>query len=108
MLEAKNFGASAIQVEHKGSLLRQHRQSEDCLTLNICVNTQKTKAKRPVLVLFHQGDFSYGGSADLLLYGANYVIGHPDVVFVSFNFTCDKLESRLTVVEGLLDFVVLY
>ena len=86
VFEAKNFGASAIQVEHKGSLLKQHRQSEDCLTLNICVNTQKTKAKRPVLVLFHQGDFSYGGSADPLLYGANYVINHPDVVFVSFNY----------------------
>ena len=86
VFEAKNFGASAIQVEHKGSLLKQHRQSEDCLTLNICVHTQKTKAKRPVLVLFHQGDFSYGGSADPLLYGSNYVIKHPDVIFVSFNY----------------------
>ena len=35
VFEAKNFGSSAIQVEHKGSIIRHHRQSEDCLTLNI-------------------------------------------------------------------------
>ena len=86
VFEAKNFGASAIQVEHRGSILKHHRQSEDCLTLNICVGTEKTKAKRPVLVLFHRGDFTHGGSADPLLYGANYVIKHPDTIFVSFNY----------------------
>ena len=84
--EAKNFGASAIQVEHKGAILKHHRQSEDCLYLNICVGSEKTDAKKPVIVLFHYGDFTYGGSADPLLYGLNYVIGHPDTVFVSFNY----------------------
>ncbi len=86
VFEAKNMGASAIQVEHEGVLLKKHRQSEDCLNLNICVSTQKSAVKRPVLVLFHYGDFSYGGSADPLLYGSNFVNNHPDVVFVSFNF----------------------
>ena len=84
--EAKNFGASAIQVEHNGAILKHHRQSEDCLYLNICAGSEKTEAKKPVIVLFHHGDFIYGGSADPLLYGANYVIGHPDAVFVSFNY----------------------
>ena len=84
--EAKNFGASAIQVEHKGAILKNHRQSEDCLYLNICVGSEKTETKKPVLVLFHNGDFTYGGSTDPLLYGVNYVSAHPDTVFVSFNY----------------------
>ena len=86
VFEAKNFGASAIQVEHKGSILKNHRQSEDCLSLNICIGSKKTEGKKPVLVLFHHGDFTFGGSADPLMYGANYVNNNQDVVFVSFNY----------------------
>ena len=85
VFEAKNFGASAIQVEHKGSIIKHHRQSEDCLTLNIIVSSRKTEGKKPVIVLFHHGDFTFGGSVDPLLYGDNFVAKHPDVVFVSFN-----------------------
>ena len=84
--EAKYFGPSAIQVEHKGSILRHHRQSEDCLTLNICVGSQKTESGKPVLVLFHHGDFTCGGAVDPLLYGGDFVNEHPDHVFVSFNY----------------------
>lgn len=86
VFEAKNFGASAIQVEHTGAILKHHRQSEDCLSLNICVGSGKTKSKKPVIVLFHHGDFTYGGSADPLLYGTNYVCKQPDIVLVSFNY----------------------
>ncbi|MBQ9606568.1 MAG: carboxylesterase/lipase family protein [Lachnospiraceae bacterium] len=86
VFEAKNFGASAIQVEHKGSIIRNHRQSEDCLTLNVWVDSQNTEVKKPVLVLFHYGDFTYGGSVDPLLYGDKFAEDHPDIVFVSFNY----------------------
>ena len=86
VFEAKNFGASAIQVEHKGSIIRHHRQSEDCLTLNIAVGTEKAEGKKPVLVLFHHGDFTYGGAVDPLLYGGDYVNAHQDVMLVSFNY----------------------
>lgn len=86
VFEAKNFGASAIQVEHKGSIIKHHRQSEDCLTLNIWIGEQKTESGKPVLVLFHQGDFTCGGSVDPLLYGGDFVARHPDIVFVSFNY----------------------
>ena len=86
VFEAKHFGASAIQVDHKGSILKRHRQSEDCLTLNIWVDAQNAEVKKPVLVLFHNGDFTYGGSVDPLLYGDKFVENHPDIVFVSFNY----------------------
>ncbi len=86
VFEAVNFGASAIQVEHKGVILKNHRQSEDCLSLNIYVGSKKTKAKKPVVVLFHHGDFTYGGSADPLASGENFAEKHQDIVFVSFNY----------------------
>ena len=86
VFEAKNYGASAIQVEHKGVILKNHRQSEDCLSLNIYVGSKKTKAKKPVVVLFHHGDFTYGGSADPLASGENFAEKHQDIVFVSFNY----------------------
>ena len=86
VFEAKNFGASAIQVEHKGSILKHHRQSEDCLTLNIGVAEQEAESKKPVLVLLHNGDFTYGGSVDPLLSGGDFVARHPDIVLVSFNY----------------------
>ena len=82
--EAKNFGDSAVQVEHAGSIVRLHRQSEDALTLNVFV-ANDGEDKKPVIVLFHHGDFSFGGSADPLLYGDKFVAAHPDVVFVSFD-----------------------
>ena len=87
VFEAKNFGASAIQVEHKGVILKHHRQSEDCLYLNICVNTkQDVNLKKPVLVLFHHGDFTCGGSADPLLYCDKFIEKHQDIIFVNFNY----------------------
>ncbi len=86
IFEAKYFGASEIQVEHEGSILKHHRQSEDCLTLNIGFVRKKTNKKKPVLVLFHHGDFSYGGAADPLLYGDNLADTYPDIVAVSFNY----------------------
>ena len=86
VFEAGNFGASAIQVEHKGSIIKNHRQSEDCLTLNICIGESKDSAPKPVLVLFHNSDFTSGGSVDPLMYPINFVAKYPDIVFVSFNY----------------------
>lgn len=85
VFEAKHFGASAIQVEHEGSITRLHRQDEDCLTLNVVVGTDCEDDRKPVLVLFHGGDFSSGGSSDPLYSGTYFVEGHQDVVFVSIN-----------------------
>lgn len=84
--EAKNFGASAMQVESNVAVSEHHRQDEDCLTLNICVGARETEEKRPVLVLFHHSGFTFGGSADPLLHGHNYISSFPDIVLVTFNY----------------------
>ena len=86
VFEAKYLGASAIQVDYEGSPLKYFRQSEDCLYLNICVGSKKTTKKKPVAVIFHHGDFSYGGSSDPILYGRNTTKIYPDFVFVTFNY----------------------
>ena len=86
VFEAKHFGASAIQVDYDGSFFKHHRQSEDCLTLNICVASKRTEHKKPVLVFFHHGDFTYGGSADPLLHGEEFIKIYPDSIGVTFNY----------------------
>ena len=86
VFEAKHFGASAIQVDYDGSFLRHHRQSEDCLTLNICVASKRAQQKKPVIVFFHHGDFTYGGSANPLLHGDDFIKIYPDSIGVSFNY----------------------
>ena len=86
VFEATNLGASGVQVEHEGSILRYHRQSEDFLCLNVAVVREADEVKKPVVVVFHHGDFMFGGSADPVLYGYNFVNTHPDIVFVSFNY----------------------
>ncbi|MBR4904822.1 MAG: carboxylesterase family protein [Selenomonadaceae bacterium] len=87
VFEAKHFGASAIQVDYDGSISKHHRQSEDCLYLNICVGTKTTDKKKKVLVIFHHGDFSYGGAADPLFNGDEHFIKiYPDAIGVTFNY----------------------
>lgn len=86
VFEAKYFGASSIQVDYDGSFLKNHRQSEDCLTLNIAFSSKKTNKKKPVLVLFHHGDFSFGGSADPLMCGEELSNEYSDFIGVSFNY----------------------
>lgn len=86
VFEAKYFGASAIQVDYDGSFLKNHRQSEDCLTLNILTESKTTKKKKSVLVIFHHGDFSYGGSASPLLYSEDWKKIYPETVIVTVNY----------------------
>ena len=86
VFEAKHLGASAIQVDYEGSVLKHHRQSEDCLTLNICTPRKKTNRKKPVIVVFHHGDFSYGGSADPILFAGQFNKIYPDALYVTFNY----------------------
>ena len=86
VFEAKHFGPSSIQVKYEGNYLSTHHQSEDCLYLNVCTADIAPDEKKPVVVYFYGGDFSFGGAADPLWEIWNFVKGHPDVVAVSFNY----------------------
>ncbi|MDO5445570.1 MAG: carboxylesterase family protein [Eubacteriales bacterium] len=88
IFEAKYFGPSAIQASEEHISLHAHAQSEDCLYLNVwgVQPSEKDKEKKKVVVYFHGGDYTYGGSADPMWNGENFVEKHPEFLFVSFNY----------------------
>jgi para-nitrobenzyl esterase len=59
-------------------------ESEDCLTLNVWTRGLRDGAKRPVMVWYHGGAFSYGSANMPRLDGSN-LAGRHDVVVVSVN-----------------------
>ncbi|MEI3377012.1 MAG: carboxylesterase family protein [Coriobacteriales bacterium] len=85
------FGASAMQEIDEVELASLHRQSEDCLTLNIWRPMKKVESL-PVMVYIHGGAYFSGGSADPLYNGANFVAAH-DVVLVSINYRINVFGS---------------
>lgn len=85
VFEAKHFGPSSIQVSYKGNVLSSHQQSEDCLYLNVYTTDIASDELKPVVVYFHGGDFSYGGSADPLWDLRNFT-KTSNTVTVSFNY----------------------
>ena len=85
VFEAKQFGPSSIQVCYEGNPLSSHQQSEDCLYLNVYTTDIASDELKPVVVYFHGGDFSYGGSADPLWDLQNFA-KNSNVVAVSFNY----------------------
>ena len=59
-------------------------ESEDCLTLNIWTRGLNDGGKRPIMVWYHGGGFSYGSSNAPRLDGTNLAALH-DVVVVTVN-----------------------
>ena len=81
--EAKKFGASPVQDHDPIEPASMHRQSEDCLTLNIW--TRGAGKNLPVMVFIPGGGFVNGGSADPLYNGSNLAAAH-DIVLVTINY----------------------
>ena len=77
--DAFEFGAVAPQTG-----LRDRRQSEDCLHLNVWTPGLRDRGRRPVLVWFHPGGYSGGTSNELEADGAR-LSRRGDVVVVTVN-----------------------
>ena len=84
--EAYYFGKSPIQTEWETEEGSYYPQGEDCLYLNVWVNRTDTTAKKPVMVFFHGGGFGWGGTADPLYDGANFVRENPDIILVTVGY----------------------
>ncbi|AKM08587.1 Carboxylesterase [Pelagerythrobacter marensis] len=78
-LEATAFGPIAPQLG-----LQDHRQSEDCLFLNVWTPDPDVRAKRPVMVYFHGGAYTSGTVTDPLTHG-QHLAEQGDVVVVTVN-----------------------
>lgn len=84
IFEAFYNGRSPIQTQWNSERASYYPQGEDCLYLNIWTNLSvKHKA---VMVFFHGGSYGWGGTADPLYNGLNFVTAHPDIVLVTVGY----------------------
>lgn len=86
VFEAFYNGPSPIQTELASERASYYFQSEDCLYLNVWTADGYAGAKRAVMVFIHGGAYGWGGTADPLYDGHNFVKAHPEIVLVTIAY----------------------
>ena len=84
--EAYYFGKAPIQTEWIYIYGSYYPKSEDCLYLNVWVNTKDTSTDKTVLVFIHGGSYGWGAASDPLYDGHNLVQKYPDIILVSIEY----------------------
>ena len=84
--EAYYNGKTPIQSEWHTELASYYPQGEDCLYLNIWRSNTCADGKKSVMVFFHGGSYGWGGTADPLYDGKNFVAAHPDIILVTVGY----------------------
>lgn len=84
--EAYYFGKVGIQTEASSERSSYYAQGEDCLTLNIWTSDKTQASGKPVMVFFPGGAYGWGGTADPLYNGQNFIEEWDDIVFVTVNY----------------------
>jgi para-nitrobenzyl esterase len=84
--EACVNGPSPIQTKLESERASQYFQSEDCLYLNVWTADGYAGQKRCVMVFIHGGAYGWGGTADPLYDGHNFVKAHPEIVLVTIAY----------------------
>lgn len=82
VFEAYHDGKSCLQVPDPYERASLYEQGEDCLSLNVFVNSKDKNSKKPVMVFIHGGGYEQGGHSDPLYDGFNFVRENPDVILV--------------------------
>lgn len=85
VFEAKYYGKGAFGSEGYPDSIQKLR-SEDCLYLNIWVNTDDKTEKKPVMVWIHGGAYVVGSGSQASYSGANLVQKHSDIIMVNINY----------------------
>lgn len=83
VFEAYYNGRSPIQTEWPTEQASYYPQGEDCLYLNLWMNRVCDHADKPVMVFFHGGAYGWGGTADPLYDGSNFVKENPDIILIT-------------------------
>ena len=91
VLEAVKFGNIPSQPYIPESSIKDHPQSEDCLTLNIWTPACDNE-KRPVMFWIHGGAFYYGG-APSPRYNGEFLSKRGDVCVVTINYRLGALGN---------------
>jgi len=89
--EAYYYGKTPIQGEFNSQLSSFYPQGEDCLYLNVWLNTKNTSKDKTVMVFIHGGSYSAGGTSDPLYDGYNLINKYEDVIYISITFRLNIL-----------------
>jgi para-nitrobenzyl esterase len=81
---AQEFGPIAIQTTGACFTLRETRQSEDCLSLNVWTASLDPDARRPVMVWIHGGGYLGGSGCEDAYDGA--ALARRGATVVTFNY----------------------
>ena len=84
--EAYYNGKSPIQTEWETEQASYYPQGEDCLYLNVWLNKSCRRTDKPVMVFLHGGSYGWGGTADPLYDGANFVRHNPDIILITVGY----------------------
>lgn len=86
IFEAYYNGKSPIQTVIDSERASYYPQSEDCLYLNVWVNDACKDTNKPVMVFIHGGAYGWGGTADPLYDGFNFIKLHPEVILITIAY----------------------
>ena len=89
--EAYYYGKSPIQNEMNGQLGSFYPQSEDCLYLNVWLNTKDSSKGKTVMVFIHGGGFNSGATSDPIYDGYNLINKYEDVIYISIAYRLNIL-----------------
>ena len=84
--EAYYNGKSPIQTVIDSERASYYPQSEDCLYLNVWVNDDCKDINKPIMVFIHGGAYGWGGTADPLYDGLNFIKLHPEVILITIGY----------------------
>ena len=84
--QAYYFGKSPIQTEWPSEVGSYYPISEDCLTLNIWLNTKNESKDKTVMAFLHGGSYGWGGTSDPLYDGYNLINKFSDIILVTIEY----------------------
>ncbi len=84
--EAYYNGKTPIQTEWPSERASYYPQGEDCLYLNVWTAPEKQPQGKTVMVFIHGGSYGWGGTADPLYDGENFVRAHPEIVLITIGY----------------------
>lgn len=99
VFEAYYNGKTPVQTVIDSERASYYPQGEDCLYLNIW--SDLGVRDKTVMVFFHGGSYGWGGTADPLYDGHNFVKAHPDIVLVTVGYRVGLMGFvDLSYIEG--------
>jgi para-nitrobenzyl esterase len=84
--EAYYFGKSCIQTEWPSELASYYPISEDCLKLNVWLNTKNDLKNKTVMVFIHGGAYDWGGTSDPMYDGHNLIQKYDDIILITITY----------------------